>query len=1149
MQQQSAHPHTGSQTQRTGFPLSSLLLLTAGAYFIARAENLPQLHLAESITALPHGIYLINGIRIDDIAFSMPLTPFLSACLYGLPKWCENLVWPFFYILMGLLSFAAGRMLRSRLAGAITVLLMSYALTLSSVNHVFSGLLGPMLYAVSCSIVLLALLRRGDRQRTWQLELLTAVAIGISFMIKSPLALLPPFLTLWDIVSGKLKRGETNWKLLALLCLVPYAMLLPWIYMNYFQDNVFRLFEGGRADENLITGALGIVFTVEGAYPLANLPQNANFKLWALKTVLAHPLPYMEGVFKRIYSLIVLYPLASIGLTGALLRFRNDGRFRALGLLLFYFIGIHCLLSIQVAYFVPLWLPVLAACAALLDMGSPPATDSKTEKIIFTAVFSLLLTGYLAVSAYLLAYPSRVTLPSRIFNSEEAMPGANPILLVRASEFALYNGNIPHAYIKARSALLQRHSSLTAATYLRALSARGIDIEPPLRNRLLTRMDHNERLRYLSLLLLNALEKNKAEETERLLVRLRSEWKKWRFNFHKVTSEREEELYKQQQEALRVFEDEYIPGILNRLSPPQRHRFAAQLRALGVQSNQLLLMELGALTEDEGRKEELKTRIVQIAKVAQQEETMLMLLRLCIKNAFYKDTITYAQQLLKKGDSLQTRMYLADALLSDGQLEKAQAQLETIAEMHLDNADRMWLDDIKKKRDSRISHILKLIHDRSFAEGIPEARLFLKIQHNAPGTRLAISAALLLAENYDSAEQFLRELKPSDIQTSRDTENYQKQLSRLTVVKLSPPASEHDYKNLKKQAAKLLEWNPDNMEARLYFAEALIGLGEPQAAQQELEYAAQKKLPPQHWQKLLELTRLAQAKITERREQDMQKLEALFRARDFNAVSKLAAAILSETPDNSTAKIFLSEALLRQGQLDAAQEQLSTLSPKQLDQAQRRELQELSRQLETQRKMQNLSTNLQILDNSGSRTEDRAYANLRRQAADALMKTEGYRETGMLHMAQTLLKENKFDEARSYLSKLRSEPLSASQKTWADSMEKQIAEKLAKAALIEKTRRLQELQSASDQPKKLLPLAQQFAIDYPQETTGKLYFAAALIATGELAHAQTQLAELQRLPLGEQDRAWQQSLTEYLQRERNKCSLKNPKACIGKLKR
>ena len=1148
MEQQSARPNTGAQTQRTSFPLSNLLLLTAGAYFIARAENLPQLHLAESITALPHGIYLINGIQLDNIAFSMPLTPFLSACLYGLPKWCENLVWPFFYILMGLLSFAAGRMLRSRLAGAISVLLMSYALTLTSINHVFSGLLGPMLYAVSCGIVLLALLRRGDKQRTWQLELLTAATIGVSFMIKSPLALLPPFLALWDIVSDKLRRGETNWKLLAILCLVPYAMLLPWIYMNYSLDHVFLLFEGGRADENLITGALGIVFTVEGAYPLANLPQNANFKLWALKTVLTHPLPYIEGVFKRVYSLIVLYPLASIGLTGALLRFRNDGRCRVLGLLLFYFISIQCLLSIQAAYFVPLWLPVLAACAALFDMDSAPVTDSKAAKIIFAVIFPLLLAGYLAVSAYLLAYPSRVTLPSRVFNSEEALPGANPILLVRASEFALYNGNIPHAYIKARSALLQRHSSLTAATYLRALSSRGIDIEPPMRNRLLTRMDHNERLRYLSLLLLNALEKNKAEETERLLVRLRSEWKKWRFNFQKVTSQREEELYRQQQEAGTVFEDEFVPGILNRLSPNQRRRFAAQLRALGVQSQQLLLMELGALTEDADRTEELKARIAQIAAVAKQRETMLMLLRLCINNALYKDAITYAQQLLKKGESLQARMYLADALLSDGQLEKAQAQLEMIENGHLDNADKIWLEDIKKKRDSRISVILNTINNKRFSEGIPQARHFLKMKNNAPQTLLAFSEALLVAENYESAEEFLRELKPAELLEPKDTANYQRQLNQLTALRLEPLSRAHDYKKLKEHALELLAWNPDNMIARLYLAEALIGLGEPQAAQQELEYAAQKKLPPEQWQKLLELTRMAQAKITEQQEKAKQKTEELPLQTDPRADTKLASNILAENPENISATIFLARTLFQKGNLSGAQQQLSALSQKQLDTAQRQELQELSLQLAKKRKMQDLSKNLQILDKPGD-TKDGAYSALRRQAAAALMETEGYRETGALHMAQTLMQENKFDEARSYLSKLRSGLLSSSQKAWADSIEKQIAEAAAKNLLIEKSRRLQELQTTADHPKKLLPLAQQFAKDYPQETTGKLYLAAALIATGELDQAQTQLAQLQHLPLASQDRAWQQSLTEYLGRERNKCSLKNPKACVGKLKR
>jgi len=1042
-----------------------LLWLSAACLIFDRAGNLPQLHLDESINSLPQGIYLLEGIHINDISFSMPMVPFLSAIIYDLPKWLEQFAWLIFYLFMLLLCFCAGSLLRSRISGVLAIAFMAYAFKAGPADSTF-GPFGGMVYAASCGVALLALLLRAGKPRTWTGELGTAAALGLSFMIKSPLALLPPLLAAYEILSGKLRDKETSAGKLAVLLIGPYLLLTPWVYMNYSLDRVWLLFEGGRADENLITGALGIVFTVEGAYSLVDLPRNANFKLWALKTVLTHPLTYLESVLKRVYWLFAWYPLAISGLLAALLRFRHEERFHMLGLFVFYQAGILCLLSIQPPYFGQLWVPALAACAAL----ATPASKEKNlalARLVFISALVFQFACYLLLAAFLAAYPFRIQHESKFFRSDDVMPSSNPILLVRAADEALYNGETERAYILSRSALLQRFSIHTVASFLRTLSSRDIDIEPPIRNKIIMRLERNNRLRLGTLRLINAIQKGSDEQVRNALTQLRADWKTLHLTFVQPTSEREKALYNTQQARDNSFDNDFVPLLLERLSPDQRNEFANRLLRLGLESNRLRIMELEALSTNPAKRKQLIKAIAVLAQKLKNLETQLALLRLCVDNNLFLEAASHAEFFLKKTESFRIRFYMADALLRSDQLEKGYAQLQHIGNMNLDMAERRWLNDLHENYDSRANDVVQLIHDKKYAAAKQLAKRLLRIREDA-ALRLSFSRTFYDTGQYETAEKLLAKLSPADL-PEQEQDQYNELNYLLTGARLLPLAKAENFAKLAQEAKVILKKEPANPTAQLYLAEALLHQGFPNQAHTLLQQLSKQALLPAQWKHIAKLENWS------RQDRQQKHLEEKFK--------------------------------------------------------------DLAKWEETKRNQNTLKD----CDNS---LANKNYQKLK-AAAEALIKTDEYKVSGHLYMATALLENHKPVEALTYVNAVRGMPLSKTEKQWADSITKKIAETISTDQMLRQSAREQELSQNANNPSKLLPLARAFVRDYPQNITGKLYFSAALISTGNLNEAQKLLEELRALKLNAGDSTWLLSLEGYLGREQDKCSLKNLRTCAG----
>ena len=113
--------------------------------------------------------------------------------------------------------------------------------------------------------------------------------------------------------------------------------------MNYTLHGSFTPFERGRADCNLLAGALGVTMTTEGdIFKLAGINPETPAMRWALKRHMEHPLSFAAAFVRRCAAAISWHWFLWLLSGAALLRFRNDGVFQSAGILLLYWMALYC---------------------------------------------------------------------------------------------------------------------------------------------------------------------------------------------------------------------------------------------------------------------------------------------------------------------------------------------------------------------------------------------------------------------------------------------------------------------------------------------------------------------------------------------------------------------------------------------------------------------------------------------------------------------------------------------------------------------------------------------------------------------------------------------------------------------------------------
>ncbi len=233
-----------------------------------------------------------------------------------------------------------------------------------------------------------------------------ALSLGVSLLFRSALVFFPPVFAAYERAASPPSK-RPSWAAVFALALLPYLVLIPWLRYGIEFHRRFVPLENHQADSNVVTGALGLTGTVEGPWrrlmdaPPGALPAGGVYA-WALRQILRRPPRFAAAVGRRLGIVANYHPfLLTAALLGLLLG-RRQKSVGALSLLAVYFVGIHCLMSIQSAYFAPLWpllglIAGLGAARALGGATSPSRFDAAARKS--AAALCLVLLALAAASA------------------------------------------------------------------------------------------------------------------------------------------------------------------------------------------------------------------------------------------------------------------------------------------------------------------------------------------------------------------------------------------------------------------------------------------------------------------------------------------------------------------------------------------------------------------------------------------------------------------------------------------------------------------------------------------------------------------------------------------------------------------------------
>jgi hypothetical protein len=305
------------------------------------------------------------------------------------------------------LVFALGAGLYSLWGGIFALALSVLYLRFASDGLELEGLL---YCAVSLSFAAFWTMELKPRIKGW----LCGLSLAASLFVRSPLFLFPFFMVAYDWCCGewpveKAREFARNW---APLFCVPAAALFFWALVQWRANGAFSVFEHGRSASNLITGALGLVATIEGdPYKLADLSGSRSIFWWALHTIVTNPVRYAEAFFARLYFVFHLHPWLFSAAALGLWRMRASANFRRLGLLAGYYIGIHCLLAVEPRYFIFLWLLLCALACGLLDFLPFGLSFPKAERAgLYAAVTAWLpqLALFCLTLFFVVLYPLRM---------------------------------------------------------------------------------------------------------------------------------------------------------------------------------------------------------------------------------------------------------------------------------------------------------------------------------------------------------------------------------------------------------------------------------------------------------------------------------------------------------------------------------------------------------------------------------------------------------------------------------------------------------------------------------------------------------------------------------------------------------------------
>lgn len=291
------------------------------------------------------GEMLLHGVKSRAVTWTMPLLGLLWAARQHLdidPSLPARLA--------GLLSALTAFGLGARGGGPARGALFALAVAAAALARTDSDT-EQEIYSLALLLFLNLELAR-QRTRTLLPAALAGSAAGITLLIRTPLFLFP---LLAAVYGWSKEQTARRWLLgSAVFLLFAYSPLVPWARLNHSLTGKIIFLEEERPVSNLITGALGLTFTIEGdARALAGISRDKNAFRWAARTVAAQPGRYAGAVARRAWHVFLMSPWLFL-LAGLGLRLARSSETRFLAFFCAYFILMHCLLSIEERYFYPL---------------------------------------------------------------------------------------------------------------------------------------------------------------------------------------------------------------------------------------------------------------------------------------------------------------------------------------------------------------------------------------------------------------------------------------------------------------------------------------------------------------------------------------------------------------------------------------------------------------------------------------------------------------------------------------------------------------------------------------------------------------------------------------------------------------------------
>lgn len=355
---------------------------------------------SEEFALFDTGGFLLAGIPYRDMTFNMPLFGLVVAAASHLGIGPRLL---FAIIHMGVyaLVFSAGCLLGGWRAAFVSLIAAGLFGTAGGMVYEQAFYSFLLLLVLNCLLLKL-------RRNTLRNSALFGLSIGASLLVRSPLFLFPPFIVLAEWL---LHRAEGRAFLLRSLVFLAasYVLLLPWGRLNRTVTGEFALFDGGRARDNIVTSAMGSIFTISGdSYKAAGLGESEDAYKFYFTRALKGPVFFVEVTAKRLWHIFLFYPVLFLLWFAAAVRGRDKDK-----LLVFcfpaYFILIHSVLSVEVRYIYPVLylLPPLIAGALLPRAPGPDAEPELPARRIITAAFCAASVLVILTEGLLLAYPHR----------------------------------------------------------------------------------------------------------------------------------------------------------------------------------------------------------------------------------------------------------------------------------------------------------------------------------------------------------------------------------------------------------------------------------------------------------------------------------------------------------------------------------------------------------------------------------------------------------------------------------------------------------------------------------------------------------------------------------------------------------------------